>query len=156
MLLAKPQTFMNVSGESVVPLMRFYRVPPSRLLVLYDDLDIDVAALRLRKQGSHGGHNGMRSIIEQLGGDAAFPRLRIGIGRPKGSTPVASHVLTPFDSREAAEIEVTLVQAVAAVRSVLADGIDKAMNAVGAAASGKQPAAKQAAGGGGARGPPAG
>ena len=83
--------------------MRFYKVPLSNLLVAYDDLDIDTAALRLRKKGSHGGHNGMRSIMANLGGAQDFPRLRVGIGRPSGQKPVAEHVLTPFDKREARE-----------------------------------------------------
>ena len=111
-----------------VPLMRFYKIPVSNLIALYDDLDIDCAALRLRKQGSHGGHNGMRSIIANLGGVSAFPRLRIGIGRPRGSTPVAAHVLTPFDRAEAAEIAVTIAQAGDTVRAILSDGVEKATN----------------------------
>ena len=104
-LLVKPQTFMNSSGESVVPLLKFYKVPPSRLLVIYDDLDIDVAALRLRKKGGHGGHNGMRSIVTCLSGSQDFARLRIGIGRPQGQRPVVDHVLTTFDKREMQDVE---------------------------------------------------
>ena len=104
-LLVKPQTFMNSSGESVVPLLKFYKVPPSRLLVIYDDLDIDVAALRLRIKGGHGGHNGMRSIVTCLSGSQDFPRLRIGIGRPSGQRSVADHVLTTFDKRESEEVQ---------------------------------------------------
>jgi PTH1 family peptidyl-tRNA hydrolase len=104
-LLVKPQTFMNSSGESVVPLLKFYKVPPSRLLVIYDDLDIDVAELRLRTKGGHGGHNGMRSIVTCLSGSQDFPRLRIGIGRPNGQRSVADHVLTTFDKRENEEVQ---------------------------------------------------
>ena len=104
-LLVKPQTFMNSSGEAVVPLLKYYKVPPSRLLVIYDDLDIDVAALRLRTKGGHGGHNGMRSIITCLSGSQDFPRLRIGIGRPSGQRSVADHVLTTFDKREDQEVQ---------------------------------------------------
>lgn len=127
-LLVKPQTFMNLSGEAVVPLLKFYKVPPARLLVVYDDLDIDVAALRLRKKGGHGGHNGMRSIISCLGGSQDFPRLRIGIGRPQGQREVADHVLTVFDKREAQEVKVTVAQSVDVIRSVLMLGIDRAMS----------------------------
>ena len=108
-LLVKPQTFMNSSGESVVPLLKFYKVPPSRLLVIYDDLDIDVAALRLRTKGGHGGHNGMRSIVTCLSGSQDFPRLRIGIGRPAGQRSVADHVLTTFDKRESEEVQARLM-----------------------------------------------
>ena len=96
---------MNSSGEAVVPLLKYYKVPPSRLLVIYDDLDIDVAALRLRTKGGHGGHNGMRSIITCLSGSQDFPRLRIGIGRPSGQRSVADHVLTTFDKREDQEVQ---------------------------------------------------
>ena len=139
-LLVKPQTFMNSSGESVVPLLKYYKVPPSRCLVLYDDLDIDVAALRLRQKGGHGGHNGMRSIITCLGGSQDFPRLRIGIGRPQGSRQVIDHVLTTFDKHETADVEVSIQQTADIVRSVLALGVEKAVSLSGAAkADGKQP-----------------
>jgi PTH1 family peptidyl-tRNA hydrolase len=156
-LLVKPQTFMNSSGESVVPLLKFYKVPPSRLLVVYDDLDIDVrsfaspacmaffatltllprrfflsvaqvAALRLRKKGGHGGHNGMRSIVTCLSGSQDFARLRIGIGRPQGQRAVSDHVLTTFDKREAQDVEVAVVEACDVVRSVLDAGVDRAMS----------------------------
>jgi PTH1 family peptidyl-tRNA hydrolase len=132
-LLVKPQTFMNSSGESVVPLLKYYKVPPSRCLVLYDDLDIDVAALRLRQKGGHGGHNGMRSIITCLGGSQDFPRLRIGIGRPQGSRQVIDHVLTTFDKHESADIEVSIQQTADVVRSVLSLGVEKAVSLSGAA-----------------------
>ena len=138
-LLVKPQTFMNLSGEAVVPLLRFYKVPPSRLLVLYDDLDIDVAALRLRKKGGHGGHNGMRSIVASLGGSQDFPRLRLGIGRPQGQREVVDHVLTTFGKAEATDVDVCIAQAGDAVRRVLTAGLDMAMNELGAAAAPAKP-----------------
>ena len=81
-VLALPQTFMNESGRSAVPLAQFYQIPLERLLVVYDDLDLPPGTLRMRSEGGSGGHKGLRSIIEQLG-DQAFARLRIGIGRPR-------------------------------------------------------------------------
>ena len=144
-LLVKPQTFMNSSGEAVVPLLKYYKVPPSRCLVLYDDLDIDVAALRLRQKGGHGGHNGMRSIITCLGGSQDFPRLRIGIGRPQGNRQVVDHVLTTFDKHESDDVEVSIQQTIDIVRSVLSIGVEKAVSLSGAAGSvAKQPARPKA------------
>ena len=144
----KPQTFMNSSGEAVVPLLKFYRVPPARLLVIYDDLDIDVAALRLRKKGGHGGHNGMRSIVTCLSGSQDFPRLRIGIGRPHGQRAVSDHVLTTFDKREAQEVDVAVAEACDVVRAVLTTDVDRAMskyNTAGASTSAAAaPSAKRA------------
>jgi len=128
-LLVKPQTFMNSSGEAVVPLLKFYKVPASRLLVLYDDLDIDVATLRLRKKGGHGGHNGMRSIVACLGGSQEFPRLRLGIGRPEGQRPVVDHVLSAFAKHEAEDVRVCVAQACDLIRLLLKDGMEKAISA---------------------------
>ena len=90
-ILAKPQTYMNNSGAAVSQLLRFFKIPASRLLVIYDELDLPLGTLRLRQKGSAGGHNGMRSLIQHLGDD--FPRLRLGIGRPPGRLPAAAFVL---------------------------------------------------------------
>lgn len=92
-LLAKPQTYMNVSGEAVQSILYYYKLPPERLLVLYDDIDLPVGALRIRANGSAGTHNGMRSIIACLGGEEAFPRVRIGIGKQVSGRKLADHVL---------------------------------------------------------------
>ena len=127
-LLVKPQTFMNASGAAVAPLLKFYRVPPSRCLVIYDDLDLETAALRLRKKGGHGGQNGMRSIIAALGDSQEFPRLRIGIGRPKGQREVADHVLSSFEGEEMYKVDICLQQVVDVVRRVLTLGIEKALS----------------------------
>jgi PTH1 family peptidyl-tRNA hydrolase len=126
-VLAQPQTFMNDSGRAVVPLVRFYRVPPHRLLVVYDDLDLPSGAVRMRPEGGSGGHKGMRSIIEQLG-EQGFPRLRIGIGRPPGRMDPADYVLRDFSAEEALQLDETLERAVAAIETWLVQGIDMAMS----------------------------
>lgn len=118
-LLVKPQTFMNLSGEAVLPLSRDYGIPPSRWLVVYDDLDLDVAELRLKAKGGHGGHNGMRSIIGENNDDGQFPRLRVGVSRPSSGVDVPDHVLGPFSAEEAALV----ARAVAAASSLVYDAV---------------------------------
>lgn len=125
-VLARPLTFMNLSGQAVRPLLRWYRVEFADLLVIYDDLDLPLGKIRLRQQGGSGGHKGMRSIIEQLGTEA-FPRLRVGIGRPVHGEP-PDHVLSDFTADESIVIDVALDQAVAAVETFIASGIRAAMN----------------------------
>ncbi|MDQ7858642.1 MAG: aminoacyl-tRNA hydrolase [Armatimonadota bacterium] len=125
-LLARPETYMNASGAAVADLRRRHRVPPEHLLVILDDLDLPVGALRLREKGSHGGHNGLRSIIEELG-TSAFPRLRIGIGRPPAGVDPADYVLErpPADERRVLDEAVT--EAAEGVERWIADGIQAAM-----------------------------
>ena len=98
-ILAKPQTWMNDSGRSVAPLARFYKVELQDILVVYDDLDIPLSAIRFREAGSSGGHRGVQSIIQNLGTDA-LPRLRIGIGRPPGRMDAAAYVLQDHTDEE--------------------------------------------------------
>ena len=131
-LLAKPQTYMNLSGESVRSLCRWYKIPNSNLLVVYDDLDTAVGAIKLKGKGGHGGHNGIRNIIDEVCGDKVFARVKFGIGRPKPGVEVYDHVLTKFGDDEATELESkgTWAKACDAVRGVLVDGLDKAMSAV--------------------------
>lgn len=126
-VLAKPRTFMNESGQAVVPLARFYKVPVDRLLVVYDDLDLPLGTLRMRPGGGSGGHNGMRSIIEHLG-TLDFPRLRIGIGRPPGAMDPAAYVLQDFSADEELVLEETLERALIAVEAWVGEGIEAAMN----------------------------
>jgi PTH1 family peptidyl-tRNA hydrolase len=126
-VLAQPQTFMNHSGRSVAPLMRFYKVPVERLLVVYDDLDLPLGTLRVRPEGGSGGHKGMRSIIAQLG-DQDFARLRIGIGRPPGQMDPAAYVLQGFAADEEPVVEETLERVVAAIETWLAEGVEMAMS----------------------------
>jgi PTH1 family peptidyl-tRNA hydrolase len=132
-LLAKPQTYVNNSGEAVRDLLRRYHLGPRALLVVYDDLDLPVGALRIREQGSHGGQNGMRSIIAAIGSQD-FPRVRIGIGRPVvGGEPtrdpehVAAYVLDDPTPDERKMLDAAADRAVEAVQAVLSDGLGGAM-----------------------------
>jgi PTH1 family peptidyl-tRNA hydrolase len=124
-VLAKPQTWMNESGRAVAPLMRFYKVERQRLLVIYDDLDLPVGVIRLRAEGGSGGHKGMKSIIEKLGG-SDFPRLRVGIGRPPGKMDPVDYVLQPFGRDEMSPDAYT--RAVDAIEVFIQDGLTVAMN----------------------------
>ena len=125
-VLVRPLTFMNLSGQAVRPLLRWYRIALSDLLVIYDDLDLPLGKIRLRQKGGSGGHKGMHSTIEALGtGD--FPRLRIGIGRPVHGEP-QDYVLSDFAPDECIVMEGAYEQAVAAIESFIAAGIVTAMN----------------------------
>ncbi len=124
-VLAKPNTFMNVSGGPVAALLRFYKLSPSRLIVLHDELDIPFDSVRLKFGGGHGGHNGIRDIIAAIGtGD--FTRVRIGIGRPPGRQPAADFVLHDFSSTERATLPNLLSDAADAVELIAADGLTAA------------------------------
>jgi PTH1 family peptidyl-tRNA hydrolase len=131
-ILAKPQTFMNLVGPSVQALLRFYKIDPADLLVIYDDLDLTLGALRLRATGGSGGHNGMRSLISALGsGD--FNRLRVGIDRPPGRMDPAAYVLQDFSAQQEEIMSRTREQAAGACQHWLAHGIVSAMNEFNAA-----------------------
>ncbi|MBY6276497.1 aminoacyl-tRNA hydrolase, partial [Symbiobacterium thermophilum] len=126
-ILLKPLTYMNLSGRSVAQAARFYRIAPADILVLFDDLDLEPGRLRLRAKGSAGGHNGVKSVIAELG-TAEFPRLRIGIGRPAPGWEVIDWVLAPFGPDDAAAVAAALPRAVEAVECFLTEGILAAMN----------------------------
>lgn len=125
-LLLKPQTYMNASGSAVGKLAAFYRVPRQDVMVVYDDLDLPLGKLRLRANGSSGGHHGMESIINTLGG-SDIPRLRVGIGRPDPKQDVG-HVLGNFSQEEQSVLDDVLKRADEALRVWAEDGIVKAMN----------------------------
>lgn len=126
-LLAKPMTYMNVSGEAVGALLAFYKITPADLLVVSDDLDLPVGRLRLRAEGGAGGQKGVASIIRLLGTEA-FARLRVGIGRPPGQMDPADYVLRPFSAQEEEEMAVVRQRAGDAIEIWLAQGIAAAMN----------------------------
>ncbi len=130
-ILAKPQTYMNLSGQAVAPLLRFYKIPPERLLVAYDDLDLHLGTVRLRPKGGHGGHKGMRSIIERLS-TQEFPRLRLGIGRPPGRMDAAAYVLQPFSPAELEAMTIAFDRGVESIFRWLDEGLETAMNFVNA------------------------
>jgi PTH1 family peptidyl-tRNA hydrolase len=129
--IAKPQTFMNESGQGVGGLVRFFKIDPADMLVIFDDLDLPLGVLRLRAAGGAGGHNGMRSIIAALGSDG-FPRLRVGIDRPPGRMDPAAYVLQDFTRLQEEVMLQVRDQAVAACEHWLAFGITSAMNAFNA------------------------
>ena len=125
--LVKPQTYMNRSGQAVAGVARFFKVPPERVLVIFDDLDLPLGTLRLRFKGGAGGHRGMLDIIGHLR-SRDFPRVRIGIDRPPGQMPPEAYVLQDFREDELPIIEQTYQQAVEAVGVILTDGFEMAMN----------------------------
>ncbi|MBU2611500.1 MAG: aminoacyl-tRNA hydrolase [Chloroflexi bacterium] len=126
-ILAKPQTYMNLSGQSVQGLLRFYKLPLTNLLVAHDDLDLPPGTIRIRPDGGSAGQKGMASILERLGTDE-FPRLRLGIGRPPGQMQAPDYVLQDFSSGEMALISETLDRAVEAALTFVTEGLDAAMN----------------------------
>lgn len=126
-ILAKPQTFMNLSGQSVQGLVRFYKLPVTNLLVAHDDLDLPPGTIRIRPDGGSAGQKGMESILERLGTDE-FPRLRLGIGRPPGRMEAPDYVLQDFSAGEMTVISETLDRAVEAALTFITDGLERAMN----------------------------
>ncbi len=126
LLLAKPQTFMNLSGEAVGPLLRYFGLVPGEMLVIYDDMDLPLGKLRIRLHGSSGGHRGVESIIAALGTNQ-FPRLRIGIGRGAG-LEAADYVLGRFGEAEEPVVAEALTRAADAVEMIVRDGLAAAMN----------------------------
>ncbi|VAH22223.1 peptidyl-tRNA hydrolase, mitochondrial-like [Triticum dicoccoides] len=124
-MLAKPQTFMNASGESVGQLVSYFKIPLNQVVLIYDDLDLPFAKLRLLPKGGHGGHNGMRSVIHHLKQSRDFPRLRVGIGRPTGMMGAIGFVLRAFSKEEQEELDSTFLRGLQAVRIMLLEGFNK-------------------------------
>jgi PTH1 family peptidyl-tRNA hydrolase len=125
--LLKPQTYMNLSGSSVAPAARFYKVEPEDLIVVHDELDLPFGRLQLKKGGGTGGHKGLASIVQQLGSND-FVRVRIGIGKPETKERTVGHVLSGFGKEESAQLEEIASRAVSAVRTILQSGLAQAMN----------------------------
>ena len=125
-ILVEPQTFMNRSGSALRPALRWYKVSPERLLVIYDELDLPFGQIRLRPEGSSAGHNGMSSVIGQLGTER-FPRLRVGIGRPERGATIG-YVLSRFNPTEERQLPEVLDRAAEAALAWQREGIDVAMN----------------------------
>ncbi len=126
-ILVKPMTFMNNSGSAVAGLASFYRVPPSRVIAVHDDLDLPLGGLRIKTGGGDGGHNGLKSMRSSLGtGD--FVRVRVGIGRPPGRMDPAVFVLRRFSGAERTEADLAVAEAADAVEAVMTDGVPAAQN----------------------------
>ena len=127
-LLVKPLTDMNESGRAVGPLLSWYKLDPSDLIVAHDDMDLPVGTIRLRKKGSAGGHNGMKSILYHVQ-DENFPRVRIGVGHPvHGRDQVIRHVLSPFSGEDTQKIREVIEYLLPAVECIVTEGIEMAMN----------------------------
>ena len=127
-LLMRPQTFMNLSGEAVAEAAQFYKVPPERCLIIFDDISLPPGRLRIRRDGSAGGHNGIKSIIAQLGSQA-FPRVKVGVGdKPHPDYDLADWVLSTFSTQEQKLLEPALDHAAGAALEIVAHGVEQAAN----------------------------
>ncbi|XP_010048078.2 peptidyl-tRNA hydrolase, mitochondrial isoform X1 [Eucalyptus grandis] len=121
--LAKPQTYMNLSGESAGPLAAYYKLPLNRVLVFHDDMDLPCGVLRLQPKGGHGSHNGLKSVIYHFRGNREFARLRIGIGRPPGQMDPKAFLLQKFNQTARERIDVALQEGADALKLVLSKGL---------------------------------
>jgi PTH1 family peptidyl-tRNA hydrolase len=124
-ILLKPQTYMNLSGESVKEISDFFKIQTKNIIVIYDDISLDIGKLRIRSKGSAGGHNGIKSIIAQLSTDE-FPRIKVGVGQPKHD--LVNHVLGRFDKVEREKVEKVFVAAVNTAECILEHSVEEAMN----------------------------
>ena len=127
MILLKPQTYMNLSGESVRAAADFYKIQPDHIIVIYDDVSLEVGQLRIRTKGSAGGHNGIKNIIAHLG-TQEFPRVKVGVGAKPPKMDLADYVLSRFSKEDRAKMEDAFKEAAEAVEVLITDGSDRAMN----------------------------
>ena len=126
-ILAKPQTYMNLSGESIREIADFYKIEPENIIIIYDDISLDVGRLRIRKKGSAGGHNGIKNIIAHLG-TQEFPRIKVGIGNKPEGWDLADYVLSKYSKAEQEALKEASDDVIGAVRLMIMDDIDAAMN----------------------------
>lgn len=127
-LLMKPQTYMNLSGDAIAQAANFYKVPPECVIVVSDETALSIGRLRIRRGGSAGGHNGLKSVIARLGTDQ-FPRIRLGVGdKPHPDYDMADWVLSAFKGQDAADMELVAKKAADAVECYITEGADRAMN----------------------------
>ena len=135
-LLLKPQTFMNLSGESIVEFVKFFKIPVENVIIISDDISLDTGRIRVRPKGSAGGHNGLKSIIYMLSSDA-FPRIRIGVGAPGHSDyDLADYVLGRFSKEEITVLEDAIIKAYKAAQEIIKRGVESAMNKFNSAGNG--------------------
>lgn len=123
-----PTTFMNLSGQSIVPFANFFKIPPQRILVAHDELDLPPGTAKLKQGGGHGGHNGLRDLISRLGNNNDFARLRIGIGHPGHASQVSNYVLGKAPAKEQQLIDDAIAEAIAILPELLDGNANKAMN----------------------------
>ena len=126
-ILLKPQTYMNLSGKSIQEVANYYHIPVENILVIYDDMDIDIGKVKIRKKGGAGSHNGMKSIVNHLKSEN-FPRIRIGIGTPKDKSDSIYYVIGPIPKEEQEILDQATTKAKDAISEILKSGIDVAMN----------------------------
>ena len=127
-IIMQPMTYMNLSGNAIIKVLNFYKVPPENLMVVFDDISIDLGRIRFRKDGSDGGHNGIKSIIKSLGGLNKFPRLKVGIGPQPQGIPSESFVLQTFKNEKKELLPKVVDLSVDAIECFLQEGIDPAQN----------------------------
>lgn len=126
-ILLKPQTFMNLSGKSIIQVVNFYKIPMENIIVIYDDIDTDIGSIRIRKKGSAGTHNGMKSVINELQTEE-FARIRVGIGHPKFKQDMINYVIGAIPEDEVKILDEGTTKGKEALISIMKDGIDIAMN----------------------------
>lgn len=128
LLVVKPQTFMNLSGTAVQKISAFYKIPTDKIIIIFDDVSLDVGKTRIRRNGSHGGHNGMRNIIELMGTDN-ISRIKIGVGKkPRPDYDLADWVLSKFPDSDKENLDTAIKKSNSAVKEIITKGIDSAMN----------------------------
>jgi len=140
-MLVKPLTFMNLSGHAVSNLAGYYKVEPADVFAITDDVALPLGRLRARREGGAGGHNGLKSLIAQLGTEG-FPRLRVGVGRGDGRRDLADHVLGRFEANERETVVAAVLRAADATEMFLRDGVERVMNAFNAAEKEKEDSAE--------------
>lgn len=126
-ILLKPQTYMNLSGKSIIQVVNFYKIPLENIIVIYDDVDVDIGLIRIRKKGSSGSHNGMKSVVEELNSEE-FARVRVGIGKPQYDNDMINYVIGAIPEEEIEDLKIGVDKATEAVIEILKNGIDISMN----------------------------
>ena len=126
-ILLKPQTYMNLSGKSIIQVVNFYKIPLENIIVIYDDIDVDKGLIRIRKKGSSGSHNGVKSVVEELGTEE-FKRIRVGIGKPEHENDMINYVIGAIDEEDKEKLDDGVEKAKDALIEILKSNIDIAMN----------------------------
>lgn len=126
-ILLKPQTYMNLSGKAIIQVINFYKIPIENICIIYDDIDVEIGKIKIRKKGSSGSHNGMKSVIQEIKTEE-FARIRIGIGKPKFKDDMINYVIGAIPNEELEKLEEGTEKAKEAISEILKNGIDMAMN----------------------------